>query len=191
MMWVFFGVCVVADGLVGFLRKVLPRVEFSVEGGRAAAVLVPLVFRGGELCVVFIRRGKNLRLHGGEYGFPGGVIERGESVVDAALREAEEEVGVGRELVEVLGFLPTVRTLTGFVIAPVVGLLSLPEGFEFRVNPVEVEEVFAAPLLRLAGNRFVDSLGAYYVFEGRRIWGASARVLSRLLEAAGLLPPGG
>ncbi|MEM3663371.1 MAG: CoA pyrophosphatase [Candidatus Jordarchaeales archaeon] len=175
----------VCGDVVGFLRRVLPRDVGVVGGGRLSAVLVPLVVRGGVVCVVFVRRGRGLRFHGGEYGFPGGVVEAGEGFVDAALREVEEEVGVGRGFVEVLGFLPVVRTLTGFVIVPVVGVLGLPEGFSFRLNPVEVEEVVVAPLHVLARSVYRDVFGVYYVFEGRKIWGATARVLSGLFRVLG------
>ncbi|MEM4446764.1 MAG: NUDIX domain-containing protein [Candidatus Jordarchaeales archaeon] len=172
--------------MVGALRGVLGRnVVGGVCGGRPAAVLVPLVVLGGVVHVVLVKRSSGLRFHGGEYGFPGGVVEEGEGFVEAALREAEEEVGVGRGLVEVLGFLPVVRTLTGFVVVPVVGLLSLPEGFSFRVNPAEVEEVFVPPLEGLFRGRCVDAFGVCYVYDGRRVWGATARVLSRLFESLG------
>jgi len=171
------------DDIVGFLRRVLPKsVVGDAGGGRLAAVLVPLVVAGGIVRVILIRRGRHLRFHGGEYGFPGGVVEENESFVEAALREVEEEVGVGRELIEVLGFLPVVKTLTGFTIVPVVGFLSLPEGFHFKLNQVEVEEVVLAPLLQLARNCCRDVFGVYYVFEGRKIWGATARVLSGLFR---------
>ncbi len=168
--------------VVDFLKQVLPKAEFSVYDGKPAAVLIPLALLGDELHVVFIRRSRGLRYHGGEYGFPGGVREKGESAVEAALRETEEEIGVRREHVEVLGFLPPVRTLTGFTITPVVGFLALSEGFTFRLNRSEVEEVILPPLSSLVRNKFRDVFGVYFLFEGRKIWGASARILTRLID---------
>lgn len=174
--------------LAGFLRGVLSGVV-DASGGRLAAVLVPLFVSGGVVRVLLVRRSFGLRVHGGEFGFPGGVVEEGEGFVEAALREAEEEVGVRREFVEVLGFLDVVRTLTGFAVVPVVGFLRLPEGFRFEVNPAEVEEVFTPPLWELFRHEYVDLTGTYYLYDGRRVWGATARILSQLRRRLGSACP--
>ena len=173
-----------------------------------AAVLVPLVKRPGGLRVVLTRRTDHLRAHAGQISFPGGRIEPGDACARAAaLREAEEEIGLAPSQVEVLANLPRYRTGTGFVIRPLAGLVAAHA--VFRADPFEVAEVFEVPLafaLDPANHRPME-----YETRGRRyllnsipymnyfIWGATAgilRDLGRLLaglpvepQEAPVLPP--
>ena len=109
-----------------------------------ASVLVPLVLRD-EMTVLLTQRTDHLNDHPGQISFPGGRAEANDAdAVATALREAHEEIGLDPLRVEVLGTLPTYTTGTGFVVTPVVGLVQ--PGFELRIDPFEVAEVFEAPL---------------------------------------------
>lgn len=109
-----------------------------------AAVLVPLVQRV-ELTVLLTQRTAHLHDHPSQISFPGGRRDPGDAdAVDTALREAEEEVGLPRAAVEVLGSLPTYTTGSGFVVTPVVGLV--PPDLPLRPDPFEVAEVFEVPI---------------------------------------------
>jgi len=124
--------------------------EHSVEkkfGNRQpalAAVLLPLVMRD-ELTLLLTERTLNLRAHSGQIAFPGGRTDESDvDAVDTALREAHEEIGLPRALVEVLGTLPTYVTGTAFIITPVVALVK--PGFVLQPNPGEVADIFEVPL---------------------------------------------
>lgn len=168
-----------------------------------AAVLVPLVERANALNVILTRRTDHLRAHAGQISFPGGRIERDDpSPVAAALREAEEEIGVPATAVELMGELPRYRTGTGFLVHPVVGFVD--SRAPLVAEPSEVAEIFEVPLdfvldpcnhrphrLEHQGevHRFCAMpYGDYY------IWGATAailRYLYRLLSgdtAAAIVP---
>ncbi len=173
------------------------RRELSLPEYARAAVLAPIVLRGGEPWLVFTRRPDTLRSHPGQVSFPGGRCDDSDGDGDdgaaaTALREAEEELGLPRAAVRVLGLLDDVPTAgSRFVMTPVVGLVdAAPDSF--RPNPDEVAEVFELPVARLADPSVVEELGtverggfvwrvrAYRVDE-RVIWGATARVLDDLL----------
>lgn len=110
-----------------------------------ASVLVPLVQRQGGLQVLLTQRTAHLRDHAGQISFPGGRVEAHDlDVVDTALRETEEEVGLERRHVEVIGRLPTYRTVTNFIVTPVVALVTPP--FELQLDSFEVAEAFEVPL---------------------------------------------
>ena len=157
---------------------------------RRAAVLVPLVDRADGLTVVFGQRSKALKRHAGEVSFPGGRIEPGEDEVDAALREAEEEVGLDPARVEIVARLDTHRAGSGYAIAPHVGLVAPP--LALIPDGTEIEDVFEVPLRFLLdpANHRRESMcwhGAdrwYSVFEygSHTIWGATATVLMNLLQ---------
>ena len=109
-----------------------------------AAVLLPLVMRD-ELTLLLTERSTNLSTHSGQIAFPGGrTDDTDRDAVDTALREAEEEITLLRDHVEVLGTLPTYVTGSAFIITPVVGLVS--PGFQLAPNPSEVADVFEVPL---------------------------------------------
>ena len=111
----------------------------------AASVLVPLVQREHGLQVLLTRRTEHLRDHAGQISFPGGRVEPGDTdAAAAALREAEEEVGLRSQHVEIIGSLPVYTTVTNYVVTPVVGLVLPP--FELRLDPFEVAEAFEVPL---------------------------------------------
>jgi 8-oxo-dGTP pyrophosphatase MutT (NUDIX family) len=169
-----------------------PRRVAEIPPGHApAAVLVPLVERDGELRVVFTERARDLHAHAGQVSFPGGRCEP----VDAdraatALREAEEEIGIPRGTVEVLGLLDDFVTPTGFVITPVVGRVAPAPAY--RPEPAEVREVFEVGLERLRDPTLLHDVGAIvhagrsypiiaYRPDGRNIWGITARILQELL----------
>lgn len=143
---------------------------------------------------LFTRRPDTLRAHPGQISFPGGSIGEGESVLDAALREAEEEVGVPRGAVETLGLLHDIDTSTGFVLTPVVARLT--REVELRLNPAEVTRAFTAPLGALAGRLELRPMSRggrewqvpYFAWEGETIWGATGRVLVDLMKVMELLP---
>ncbi len=113
-----------------------------------ASVLVPLVLRDGGITVLLTKRADHLSDHPGQISFPGGRAEPDDAtVVVTALREAEEEIGLAPDFVQVLGTLPTYTTVTGYVVTPVVALVE--PGFLLRIDPLEVAEVFEVPLAHL------------------------------------------
>lgn len=171
------------------------QVEAPVEEGvppgplRAAAVLVPIVLREPAPTVLLTRRTAHLHHHPGQVSFPGGRVEPQDgSPVDTALRETEEETGLVRRHVELLGSLPLYRTGTGFEVTPVVGLVTPP--FALTPDPFEVAEVFEVPLAFLldAANHQrhqVTVRGArreYYAmpYGDYFIWGATAGMIVSL-----------
>jgi len=110
-----------------------------------ASVLVALVLRDTGLQVLLTRRTAHLRSHAGQISFPGGKAEIHDAdAVATALRETEEEVGLARRHVEVLGHLPVYTTVTGFIVTPVVALVQPP--FDLRIDTGEVDEAFEVPL---------------------------------------------
>ena len=118
---------------------------FSDRQATAASVLVPLVQRPGELHVLLTRRTDHLHDHAGQISFPGGRAEPSDAdAVATALREAEEEVGLKHEMVEVIGQLPVYTTVTRFVVTPVVGLVR-PD-YILALDSFEVAEAFEVPL---------------------------------------------
>jgi 8-oxo-dGTP pyrophosphatase MutT (NUDIX family) len=168
-----------------------------------AAVLVPLI-GDGDTGVILTRRHDGLRHHAGQVSFPGGRVDPGDDgPVAAALREAEEEIGLAPTQARVLGFLDPLATVTGFRVLPVVA--RIPAGFEPRPRAGEVAEVFEVPLDWLMAPENLDSIAIEFagraraVFEYRRhrqapeqrIWGATAAILYNLrerLRAAGGMP---
>lgn len=159
-----------------------------------AAVLVPLVSREGRVFVLFTHRTAHLDDHAGQVSFPGGRVEPADaSREETALRETEEEIGLERARVEVLGRLPVYEIPSGFRITPVVGWIEAP--FTLKLDPFEVEAVFEAPLERFLDPqryerreyRFRGRHRHYMAigFEGRYIWGATAGMLyllARILQ---------
>ncbi len=118
--------------------------SFSDRQPALAAVLLPLVMRD-ELTLLLTERSSMLSTHSGQIAFPGGrTDETDANAVDTALREAQEEIALPRNFVEVLGTLPTYVTGSAFIITPVVALVK--PGFELRPNPDEVADVFEVPL---------------------------------------------
>jgi len=162
------------------LREILER------PGRPASVLLALLERPSGPTVLFTERAAHLKDHAGQVSLPGGRIAAGESTADAALREAHEEVGLAPTAVDVIGSLDEFLTGTGFVIRPVVGVVS-DRDFVARPDPLEVAGVFEVPLGvildRSAMNvGYFERHGARLLtyelhYGGRRIWGATAAVL--------------
>ncbi len=130
------------------LRSLLggPRRDDSAgEGLRRAAVLVPVVMTDAGPHLLFTKRTESVETHKGQISFPGGTMDSTDaSEVDTALREFEEELGVSGMTVDILGRLDDVSTPSGFLITPVVGMVSPPPSL--RPNPEEVAEVFMIPL---------------------------------------------
>ena len=158
---------------------------------RPAAVLVPLIDRAEGMSVLLTLRTAHLSAHAGQVAFPGGRIEPEDSdAAAAALRETEEEIGLPREHVSLIGRLDTYVTGTGFEITPVVGIVSAP--FSLSIDPHEVAEVFEVPLpfvLDPANHRrtermFEERQRVFFVlpYENRNIWGATAGMLVNLAE---------
>jgi 8-oxo-dGTP pyrophosphatase MutT (NUDIX family) len=172
--------------------------DFALNGGppaglpppRPAAVLAPIVARPDGLTVLLTQRASHLRSHSGQVAFPGGKIDPGETALQSALREAQEEIGLDPALVEPLGWLDTYVTGTGFRIAPLVALVA-PE-FTLTINRDEVEAAFETPLSFLMDEanhaiherEWAGSKRRYYAMphEGRYIWGATAGMLRNLWE---------
>lgn len=154
-----------------------------------AAVLVPLVERPGGWTVLLTQRTDHLHHHAGQISFPGGRAEDDdETPVETALRECEEEIGLDRRHIEIVGALDTYQTGTGFLIAPIVGLID-PQ-FELTLDSFEVKEAFEVPLSFVLdpGNHKRESRvwkgkeRHFYVlpYENRYIWGATAGMLVNL-----------
>jgi 8-oxo-dGTP pyrophosphatase MutT (NUDIX family) len=153
---------------------------------RPAGVLAPIVLSENGLSLLLTKRSSALKHHPGQIAFPGGKQDDGDpDAIAAALREAQEEIGLPPRQVEVLGTLPAHETVTGFVVTPVIGLVR--GSFDIVPEPGEVDEVFAVPLHHVMSvekyqvqsrtwrgarrSYFAVPYGPYY------IWGATARIL--------------
>jgi len=165
------------------------RRESVVATPTAAAVLVPIVDHPSGLTVIFTQRTAHLKAHSGQVSFPGGRAEPEDPTPEfTALREAQEEIGLAVERVEVLARLPDYHTRTGFRVTPVVGLVTPP--LALHPDPREVEEVFEVPLAFLldpANHRretreLQGRTRGYYVmsYGTHTIWGATAGMLMNL-----------
>jgi 8-oxo-dGTP pyrophosphatase MutT (NUDIX family) len=156
-----------------------------------AAVLVPLFLptQTTSPSVVLTRRRADLRRHAGEISFPGGRQDAADADLrETALREAEEEIGLSRELVSPLGELPPISTFaTNYLIHPFVGLI--PPGQIWRASPREVDAVLELPLRNIGSSRtrteierrgFSFEVDAF-ILDGHLIWGATFRILENLL----------
>lgn len=161
-------------------RDLLPR-----RGLMRAAVLVPLFFQDGALSVLLIKRSANLPLHPGEIAFPGGRMEAGDpSLLDTALREACEEVGLDPRDVEVIGRLNDVVTRTRFLISPFVGFVPFP--YPFEADGCETEGIIILPLDEVARHEpeerpYEGERVLFYRIGPHVIWGATAQILTDLL----------
>ena len=171
------------------------RVRIADPRLRCAAVLLPLLWKGGQWHVAVTQRTHNVEHHRGQISFPGGACEAYDNGhLDTALRETQEEIGVPPEAVEVLGTLDDFPTITHFVVTPFVGII--PHPFAYRVNQAEVEAVVEVPLSFLVEPTHVrveerEHEGQLYEVlfwdyqEGERtytIWGATARTLRSFLD---------
>jgi 8-oxo-dGTP pyrophosphatase MutT (NUDIX family) len=157
---------------------------------RNAAVLVPLLLQDNEWHLLFTRRTDQVESHKGQVSFPGGASDIGEtSPEQTALREAEEEIGIDRREIRLLGRLNSMLTITSFHVTPVVGVIPWPT--VFRPEQAEVARIFTMPLAWLAerSNRWEFNLPGrgysvivYHPFDGEILWGATARMTVDFLE---------
>lgn len=157
-----------------------------------SAVLIPLFYSQGQYHVLFAKRSDEVNFHKGQVCFPGGGPEtRDSSLLQTALREAEEEIGLKAEDVEILGELDDNPTLTsGYVISPFVA--SIPYPYPFKADRREVEQIFSVPLSALMDEanfrqdyKTINGKTVcvyYYEYGGKLIWGATARIVRQFTE---------
>ncbi len=181
------------------LRRRLAALDHQVESeweAAPAAVLVPLYQQAGDWHLLFTSRTDQVDVHRGQVSFPGGRQEPEESSSEAALREAQEEIGLAPGDVSILGEMNPLMTVTQFVVTPVVGTLPWP--YELRPNAAEVARCFGVPIKWLAESSNLDveyrqlrvpgpKIPVYHFksFDDEVIWGVTARITVSLLE---LLP---
>ncbi|HEX8253414.1 MAG TPA: CoA pyrophosphatase [Thermoanaerobaculia bacterium] len=181
------------DAALARLRGILanrPAVEIVAPQHRRACVLIPLVRNGTGWSVLFTRRSEALAAHSGQIAFPGGSVENGESLERAAVREAEEEVGIPAQRVELIGRLDDLITHSGFLVAPFVGVVQ--ERVSYVIQESEVVEVFEVPLEALLDPRNPEvrrvpfrekQFPAYFYHHGpHEIWGLTGRMLKAFLD---------
>jgi 8-oxo-dGTP pyrophosphatase MutT (NUDIX family) len=161
-----------------------------VDGSRtSAAVLVPIYYKQGHYYILLIKRTEWVKKHKGEISFPGGARDEGDkTLLDTALRECAEEIGLAPEKVEILGELDDeVSVKTNYVITPFVGLIPWP--YQFKADGEETEEIIEAPILVLQDRGYSHQeirdgktvTKYFYNYQGRVIWGATARILNKFL----------
>jgi len=167
-------------------RRVIEHPPFS-----HAAVLVPLFQKEGDCHLLFTKRSEQVKYHKGEISFPGGVVdEEDKELINTALREADEEIGLKESDVQIIGLLDDIVTITEFIVTPIVGLFTYP--YSFKVSEVEIAELIEVPLASLLEE---DCFSEREIFRGGQneivyayqygkhiIWGATARILKQFLD---------
>jgi 8-oxo-dGTP pyrophosphatase MutT (NUDIX family) len=157
-----------------------------------SAVLLPIYYKEGEVNILFTRRTEKVSVHKRQISFPGGAHQEGDkSLLDTALRESAEEIGLAPDRVKILGELDDEVTVdTNYIVSPFVGLIPWP--YDFKLDGWETDEVIEAPLPALldeeswhhktevAAGREV--IAYYYHYRGDVIWGATARILHQFLD---------
>ncbi len=175
-----------------FLQQILvkrSRVVLEWPNFRQAAILVPILKTETGLELLFTVRSSQLSSHAGEISFPGGRVDDGETLEEAARREAFEEIGLTVTSENILGYLDDVPSPAKYIVTPVVAMLEKP--LDFTLSQAEVEEVFTADLSELfkleprseerilQGHRRVIH---FYTYQERVIWGLTGNVLKNLLD---------
>lgn len=178
------------DSLRELLLEPEEAAAMDAPGKTDAAVLVPLFERAGDLTAVFTERRHDLRRHAGEISFPGGRQDfPDEDLRETALREAEEEIGLPRDRVELVGALPPVGTfVTGYKVFPFVGWIE--DDHTWRPQATEVEQVLELSLPDLVRGyeskrlvrKGVPIKTPTYTVDGHLVWGATGRMVESLLE---------
>jgi 8-oxo-dGTP pyrophosphatase MutT (NUDIX family) len=165
----------------------------QLDGIRSAAVLVPLVLENGQWKLIFIHRSEAGRLHSGEVSFPGGAMEpTDKDLVDTALRETKEEIGIPPDTVEVLGFLPPLISATNFHVTPIVGLVQWPQmltldqhevmrAFTIEIDWLSDLENWQEREVDLPVRGKVKSI-FYNEYKGEILWGLTARMTQNFLH---------
>ncbi len=160
------------------------------EAGTRASVLIPLAPDGDDTLILLTKRTTTLTYHKGEISFPGGMYEEDDrETVRTAIRECGEEIGLKPDDIQIVGRLDDMKTLTGFVITPYVGLIPYP--YDFKINPDEVHHLIYLPFRYLMDHepgtvaaehqgKSVPAPVIYY--EGERIWGATCKLLLQLRQ---------
>ncbi|MFC1920921.1 NUDIX hydrolase [Chloroflexota bacterium] len=159
----------------------------------ASAVLLPLFMKDEECHVLFTKRTTAVRDHKGQISFPGGANELVDvTLLDTALRESKEEIGLDAGAVDIIGDLDEILTLhTNYLISPFVGVIPWP--YQFKVDSREVEEIIEVPIPALLDKNNLRHetetdedgkmiIGYYYDYKGHVIWGATARILTQFLD---------
>jgi 8-oxo-dGTP pyrophosphatase MutT (NUDIX family) len=182
------------DSLLEDLKHILAdrqKVRIDESSHLPAAVLLLLLKEGGEYHVLFTRRTENLTHHRGQISFPGGAYQNGDrSLLETALRECHEEMGIAPRDVAVLGELDdTLTYVSHYHITPFVGIIPWP--YPLMPNPAEIAEVITAPLVALREKASfreevrveegIEVTVPFYIYKGKVIWGATARILKQLL----------
>ncbi|HEY71429.1 MAG TPA: CoA pyrophosphatase [Anaerolineae bacterium] len=179
------------------LRRYLamdPKIDPEEAFGRPAAVLIPLYWHDDEWHALFTRRTDHVEEHRGQVSFPGGMIEAEDlNHEQAALREANEEIGIHPQDVDILGRLKPTRTITHFLITPILGVIPWP--YELRCNPNEVASTFGVPLQWLADPANLElrkykpsehgplyEVHFFKAYQGEVIWGATGRIVVQFLK---------
>ncbi|MCC2615463.1 CoA pyrophosphatase [Aestuariibacter halophilus] len=157
--------------------------------GKPAAVLMPILERDTQLSMLFTVRARHLKHHGGQISFPGGKLEASDnSLLDAALREAHEEIGLPLSQVQIVGTLPRYRTISGFEVLPFIGFVR--GDVDFRLDDNEVDAIFDVPLdfLLNPANHLIHEVNRkghrhpiYFIpWQDKHIWGATASFVRTL-----------
>jgi 8-oxo-dGTP pyrophosphatase MutT (NUDIX family) len=157
-----------------------------------SAVLIPLYQKQGQYYIVFIKRTETVKDHKGQISFPGGMRDADDrTLLHTAVRESREEIGLRQKDIEVIGELDDELTTTSnYIVTPFVAMIPWP--YRFRKNEDEVAEIMQAPIAALLekdkqseGNEILNGqpIASYtYNYEGKVIWGATARILKKLLD---------
>ncbi len=184
------------DDFLSRFQLLRPQASGASLNNRQAAVLIPVV-RREQPGLLLTQRSARLRKHAGQVAFPGGAVDSSDaSIIAAALREAEEEVAISPESVEVIGVLPPVDSVTGFQVTPVVGII--PPDLHYHASEDEVAAVFEMPLAEAL------RLGRYHPLDIHRrgnahrvwlswyqhyfVWGMTAGIIRELALQIGLKP---
>jgi len=160
-------------------------------GPIAAAVLIPLFLKNGEYHVLFTKRAENMTHHRGEISFPGGVSQSEDTdILQTALRETWEEVGIAPEEVEILGVLDDFLSIHNYLVTPYVGFVAA--GYKLRINPDEIDRIVEVPLSYLLTPGIFQirewswqgrTIPLLFVLHGKdSIWGLTAAMLKQFLE---------
>jgi 8-oxo-dGTP pyrophosphatase MutT (NUDIX family) len=175
------------------LDKNLPKISGDIQQRVPAAVLVPFVSADGEWQLLFTKRTNGLAKHQGEISFPGGAAEEGDGdLIDTAVRETCEEIGICKDQIKVIGVMEPVPTVSNYCVLPVIAIVSWPQ--PLKLNPTEVDNILLIPVdwLRQENNWYRQDFNYtpgktkpilhYKDFNGEHLWGITAGLAQKITD---------